>query len=188
MIRGFIFLSIIFIASSCKVSFDRDLRNSIESQGLNLKKIQYYNSQPIVLKRVLNQSEAKVASGEVRLEKGMYIQEIQIKRNTPGICDSLTEDGMYVRFEEGPGRVLLFQDNAYGDYQMKADKWDPKSVGAQTNYGYAEFYQTYRGEVTYDGEKFYTNSTLNKPKLKIKKKESNVISKDTRKASGVKVQ
>lgn len=184
---GLVAIATMILTSSCKVTFTRDLRSQIEAQGLNLKKIQYYNSQAIVLKRVLSTNETKVASGEVRLENGVNIEQIVIKKNTPGVCDSISGDLMYVRFEQGNDRLLVFKNNAYGDYEMKAERWDSKTVGANTNQGYAQFYELNKGEVNYEGKKFYTNTSLAKPKLKIKKKETNNVSVKRRKASGVKI-
>lgn len=187
-ISGLLAIGLMIIATSCKVTFTRDLRSQIEAQGLNPKKIQYYNSQAIVLKRVLSTSETKVASGEVRLENGMNVEQIEIKKNTPGILDSVSGDLMYIRFEQGANRYLVFKDNAYGEYELKADKWDPKTVGTQTTGGYAQFFELNKGEVSYEGKKYYTNTTINKPKLKIKKKETSKVAVKRRKATGVKVQ
>jgi hypothetical protein len=182
----FAFAFLLF-ATSCKVTFTGDLRSKIEAQGLDLKKIQYYNSQKIVLRRVLSTSDTRVTSGEVRLQNGLMVEEIQIKKNTPGVCDSLFKDGMFVRFEHEPGRFLVFKQGGYGEYEMKADKWDPKSVGTQNSEGYAQFLELNKGEVIYEGKKYFTNTTISRPKLKIKKTETSKFAKNSRKAAGVKV-
>lgn len=184
---GLLALGLMILTTSCKVTFTRSLRAQIEDQGLNLKKIQYYNSQPIVLKRVLSKSETTVTSGEVRLENGLNVEQIEIKKNTPGVLDSIAGEVMYIRFEQGPNRYIKFSDNAYGQYEMKAERWDPKSVGAQTNQGYAQFFELNKGEVMYEGKKYYTNTTLSKAKLKIKKKETSKVAVKRRRASGVRV-
>jgi hypothetical protein len=191
MIKNLSFIFIIsgaLLMTSCKVTFTEPLRTQIESNGLDLKKVQYYNSKTIVLKRVMATNEPKVTSGQVRMENGMMIEEIQIKKNTPGVIDSIGPGKVRIRFEQGAGRTLLFEPNIYGQYEMKADKWDSKSTGTQTGAGYAEFFQTYQGEVTYEGKKYYYNTSIGKPVLMIKKKESSKISKNTRKATGIKVQ
>jgi hypothetical protein len=185
---GVVFFTLLIVTSSCKVNFTSGLRAKIDAQGLDPYKIQYYNSQKILLRRVLSNSEAKVSSGEVRLQNGLFIEEIQIKKNTPGICDSLFPGGMLVRFEQGEGRFLMFTPNGYGDYELKADRWDPKAIGTQTSAGYAQFFELNKGEILYDGKKYFTNTTISKPKLKIKKIESSNFAKNKRKASGVKVQ
>jgi hypothetical protein len=185
---GAICLALLIFTSSCKVNFTSSLRAKIDAQGLDPYKIQYYNSKKIVLRRVLSNSEAKVSSGEVRLQNGLLVEEITIKKNTPGICDSIFPNALLVRFEQGEGRFLMFQQNGYGDYEMKADKWDPKVIGTQTSSGYAQFLELNKGEILYDGKKYFTNTTLSKPKLKIKKDESSNFAVNKRKASGVKVQ
>lgn len=187
-LSGGIFIAILVLASSCKVTFTEPVRSQIETNNLDLKKVQYYNSKTIVLKRVMSTNEPRVTSGKVSMENGVMIEEIQIKKNTPGIIDSLGKGEIRVRFEQGQGRTLLFAPNIYGHYELKADKWDAKSVGTQTGSGYAEFFQTYQGQVTYEGKKYYFNTAVAKPTLKIKKKESSKISKNTRRASGVRVE
>lgn len=176
----FFLAALLALTTSCKVTFTRDLRNKIETQGLDLKKIQYYNSSKITLRRILTNSETKVASGEVRLNNGVYIEEIEIKKNTPGICDSLMKDGMKVKFEQGEGRYLIFHANGYGEYQLTTGT----PSGNQNN---QQFYQTNNGEVIYEGKKYFIN-TMSRPKLKIKKKGSSEFNKKKRQASGVRVQ
>ncbi len=185
---GIFAIALLIFATSCKVTFTGDLRSKIEAQGLDLKKIQYYNSQSIVLRRVLSTSDTKVAGGEVRLQNGLMVEEIQIKKNTPGVCDSLFKNGMFVRFENEKGRFLLFTQGGYGEYEMKADRWDAQTLGTQTSAGYAQFLELNKGEVIYEGKKYFTNTTISRPKLKIKKTESSKFAKNSRKASGVKVQ
>ena len=187
-ISGILFIAIVILTSSCKVTFTEPVRTQIEANNLDLKKVQYYNSKAIILKRVIATNEQKVTSGQVRMENGVMIEEIQIKKNTPGVIDEIEPGKIRIRFEQGEGRTLLFEPNIYGQYELKADKWDSKSVGTQTNSGYAEFFQTYQGEVMYEGKKYYFNTAVAKPTLKIKKKGSSKISKNTRKASGIKVQ
>lgn len=42
----------------------------MEAKGVDLKKIQYYNSEAIVLLRKIKDEEIKVAEGKVRIENG----------------------------------------------------------------------------------------------------------------------
>lgn len=180
-------LSLLIFATSCKVTFTSDLRSKIEAQGLDMKKIQYYNSQKIVMRRVLTTSDTRVLAGEVRLMNGQRVEEIVIKKNTPGVCDSLWAEGLTVRFENEKGRFLVFHPAAYGEYNLKIDRFDPRSIGTNTSEGYVQFFELNKGEVMYDGNKYYVNTNIIHPKLKIKKTESSKFDKSSRKASGVRV-
>lgn len=179
-------IATLLFASSCKVTFTSDLRSKIEAQKLDLKKIQYYNSKTIVLQRILTTSDTRVASGEVRLQNGLQVEEIKIKKNTPGICDSLMADAVRIRFEAEKGRYLIFQMGAYGEYQLKSDRFDPNSPSNQKNSQEVnQFMELNKGEVIYEGKKYYVNITITPPKIKIKKTESSKFAKSSRKASGV---
>ncbi len=180
-----LFLGTLIFLSGCKVTFTRSIRSQIEAKGLELKKIQYYNSQKIVLKRVLTNKDANVTSGEVRLENGMYVEQVEIDKNTPGVVEEVREGALLIRFEEGENRTLLFEeDRAFGEYVLKTEKWDRNKSNSQ----YSEFFNLYNGEVMYDNKKYYINNSLSKPRLKIKKKESNNVTVDRRKAKGVLVE
>ena len=118
----FLCLSLVFF-SSCKVAFTDRIRNQVEAGGINLSKIQYYNSEKIVLKRTLSSKEVSVASGKVIVQNGEYVEIIKIKKNTPGICDSIQSKQLYIGFENGLKGGLAFaktSEQGVGNvYQLK---------------------------------------------------------------------
>ncbi len=177
---------LIILSASCKVEFTRTLRKQIEAKGLDLKKIQYYNSKPIMLKRDLSSAETKVTSGEGITEKGQSIEIIEIKKNTPGVCDKIFDDRMHIKFEIGNDRYLIFEEHLYtGFYQMKADKWDRSKALSGVNPSELSSFESFRGVVNYDGKTYYTNNYIIKPRLLIKKKESVKTVTKRRQAKGV---
>ena len=80
------FLAVVLMSfNSCKVIFTGGLRANIERQKLDMEKIQYYNSKSINLKRVVSERETDVIEGKVTIMNGQMIEEIEIKKNTPGV-------------------------------------------------------------------------------------------------------
>ncbi|MBN4051878.1 hypothetical protein JYT53_00085 [Cytophagaceae bacterium AH-315-L13] len=152
---------------SCKVEFTNTLRTQIESRGLEISKIQFYNSKEIILERELSSKEAQITSGEIILEQGKIIERIIIKKETPGICDSLFSEGLRIRFEQGNKTYLIFSDKGYSgsNYSLSADKWKTNNELEQPVVVY------YSGILNYGGFTYTTNSFANKPILLVKKKE-----------------
>lgn len=110
--KNSIFLFIAAIAfSSCsqKIYFTKETKEKLEAKGVDLQKIQFYNSEPIVLLREVKDEEIKIASGKVRFENGRNVEEIIVKRNTPGIfAEANTNDAIMIKFENGENKILPF--------------------------------------------------------------------------------
>lgn len=134
MIKNLLFFALIFTTISCKVTFTQRIRNQAENSKIDLSKIQFYNSDKIILKRSLSSDEVKVASGQITIENGKYIEVIRILKNTPGKCTVTANNQLQINFEDGSNRTFLFQnDNALspkGIYELKPD--DCKLVKKET--------------------------------------------------------
>ena len=171
--------------ASCKSEFTSELRKTVESKGINLKKIQYYNSETIELKRIMTSKETKTSDGDIVMEEGRKIEMIIIEKGTMGTCESSTGNSLVVRFEPGQGNVLTFKSRGgLGYYELFTQ--DPKKdVDDETN---DMFWSNTYGKVQYGGKEFMTTSTFGRPKLMIKKKDSKKTQIKKRKASGMKVQ
>ena len=156
-----------FSFSSCKVLLTGSIKTNLEKQGLDLEKIQYYNESKIILKRVVSSKESEVISGKVTMQNGQMIEEIEIKKNTPGIMVDSKENEIHIRFEPGnqKGNFLVFELQEYDFYGLKDNK----------------------GRVNYHDAIYSTKYKLLPPGLQIEKKSSRAFSYDKRKAQGVKV-
>lgn len=190
-------LLLIPLFTSCKVHFTHGIKEELQSNDVDLKKIQYYNSNDIELKRFISKSETKVASGEVQTNQGRYIEIIRIDKNTPGICDSVGDEELFIRFERGEGKVLRFKrdDSVDDHYVLHADEWDPDEIDREnipslegsTNYA-AVGENEYTGKIQYGGHTYYTRNYEEKPKLKIKKTETSTTETETREVEGIEVE
>tara|TARA_B100001093_G_scaffold408404_1_gene397236 strand:- start:662 stop:1180 length:519 start_codon:yes stop_codon:yes gene_type:complete len=163
-----LFLSIIILSfSSCKVSFNGSLKVNLEKQELELEKIQYYNSKTIILKRVVSSNETEVLSGKVTLQNGQMIEEIEIKKNTPGIMVNSSLNEMHIKFEPGnqKGNFLVFELSSDKRFVLRNQK----------------------GKVNYHDAIYRSNGESAYAELLIKKKSSRAVTYNKRKAKGVKV-
>ncbi len=158
MVKNFFMLATAFILllvlDSCsnKVLYTREIRNNLIENQLKEFEVQYYNSGKIVLKRNLTYAETQIARGQIKLENGQYIEEIVIKKNTPGVAIDQGKDYLNVSFESGENRHLVFKCNPDGYYQLSALSWKDKY-----------------GKVNYDTTVYYMNAASGKALLKVEK-------------------
>ena len=110
------FLIISLSACSPKILFTYDIKQRLDYEGLELEKVQFYNSRKIVLERILPHKGSVVAGGKIRFENGKMIEQVVVKRNTPGICEFRNDNEMDISFENGEGRYLKFKVDKYQDF------------------------------------------------------------------------
>ncbi len=136
------------VLSSCSTRlsyFTQDLYERERWSEEELKKIQFYVSQNIVLKRQLTEGSSEIVSGKIKIEDGREIEEIVIPKGTPGaLVLNPKSDRLGISFEEGrDNRYLMFGHSPKNNdrYVLLASEW--KRSG---------------GEVTYDGKTYRVDS------------------------------
>ncbi len=170
-------IATILTITSCskKIPFTSSVRNKLERIGVDIKDLQYYNSNEIILRRQIDSSKVKIASGVVKYENGKYIEEIIFKKNTPGICDAIKDDKrISVSFENGVDNNLTFGD-------MNA------SMGKYYVLGSKEW-KNYKSETIYNGVKYDIHTPYGVPYLTIKNQKVLKEDKDSRVAKGRKIE
>jgi hypothetical protein len=102
--------------SNCKTPFTTNLRADFARNDIKLNKIQFYNSERIVLERVITkQQKNTTTNGQVIYRNGKLIEYVIIPVNTPGICINAKDETLYVSFESSDDLFLpfLLRRNAY---------------------------------------------------------------------------
>jgi hypothetical protein len=187
-------LMIVVLFSSCRVLFTEQLRQKAENQKIDLTKIQFYNSDKIVLTRTLASSEVSLASGKVTFENGIYTEIIKIKKNTRGKCDMVGSNILNISFEVGNNRSLVFENN-FNNYQLKPTnskivKRTYTTLNSNSGKGQPITQQAVKNinecTLNYDGKVYQTELEI-MPKLLIKKRQINKNKTSVRTAKGVKV-
>jgi acid phosphatase class B len=120
--KKLIFLLIpIFLLSACKtyVPFTNKLKTDNNWNESELKQIQFYLSNTITLHRQLGNSETKIESGIIKTVDGKKVEEVIIKKGTPGVVSNLVDKTkMTVSFEIDDNHFLTF-----GSYQNRAGRY-----------------------------------------------------------------
>lgn len=139
-----------------------------------LKRIQFYLSEPIVLTRELRGGRTEVISGEIKMLNGQKVEQVVIPKGTPGtVLFTPDRERLAVSFESrGNGRYLIFGPNPTMNnlYTLRASDWRRRSA-----------------VVTYDGRKWRTGESAALATLLVDLKEVGQVSVRSRTASGRRV-
>ncbi|MEM6964170.1 MAG: hypothetical protein AAF573_05340 [Bacteroidota bacterium] len=122
----------IFLMSSCKTKltpFTQQLYEEQQWTDEELKRIQFYISEDIVLFRELRKGDSRIVSGEIKIRNGRKVDEVVIKKGTPGVLlFRPNEDKFAISFEEGNDeRYLVFgpsrKRGRNGKYGLLSKDW-----------------------------------------------------------------
>lgn len=97
--------------SSCSTNrmlFTVDTKKQVEGANIQLTKVQFYNSEEIILVRQLSKEDIGVDKGRIKIQNGRQVEEIIIPRNTPGICELYDERTIKISFEKGKDNAIAF--------------------------------------------------------------------------------
>lgn len=166
----------LFFTFSCSknlVSFTSNLMKENSFKESDLKEIQFYLSKDVVLNRQLGKTESTIEDGEIRVIQGKRVEEIIVKKGTPGIFGGLTSSGNFkIYFDQGDQDYLSFGPNPKrsGNYVLLGQNWDSK-----------------KGIVHYGGKKYYTPTYSSYAHLEVDMNKWVQVDKKRKKAKGVTV-
>jgi hypothetical protein len=133
---------IAFIAScSPKVPFTQGIRDKYKLNESELKSLQFYTSDVIVLKRgEMGEKSKETSEGTLTIKGGNKVDKIIIKAGTPCIVDQVYDGNrISVVFEDGKNKYLVFGSlndrNGYYTLQMLNE-----NNRATINYGEKLYY------------------------------------------------
>ena len=95
------------------VPFTKDLRQRLEKENIDLKQVQFYIDQKLILARNLGDQKTVVNSGVVKLENGKFINEVIVPAFTPGVCESTENDRLLISFEKGNNNIAFGPGSGY---------------------------------------------------------------------------
>ena len=163
--------------SSCSPTLTPFTKRLYEEQRWSepeLKRIQFYVSDDIVLRRQISGGSSDIISGEIKIVNGREVEEVVVRRGTPGVfLFSPKEERFAVSFEDGgKDRFLVFGPNpkAGGRFVLLASEWNRRI-----------------GTVSYEGRKFTVESTSAFSSLMVDLKKINKTSVNSRTAGGRKI-
>ncbi len=154
--------------------FTERMYNENRFTEVDLKKIQFYLSEDIVMRREFSSSDARIEGGSIRMIGGRQIEEVVIPRGTPGVFLFMPKQNRLAISFEGRGdeRFLMFGPNpkANGRFVLLASDWDRR-----------------QGTVTYEGRRFQVDASSAWAGLMVDLKRMNRTDVSSRTATGRRV-
>jgi hypothetical protein len=144
--RPIFLLTILVLLSSCSSNlkpFTQRVYNDFNWTDSEIESIQFYISEDIRLWRDSGGEASTIKNGKVRVVDGREIEEVIIKKGTPGVVVfSPKENRFAVSFNDDDEAYLMFGPNekANGRYVLLAKEWKNR-----------------RGKVTYNGVVYNTD-------------------------------
>lgn len=137
-----------------------------------LKKVQFYLSSDIIIQRKLGNESSTIENGKVRIVNGERIEEVIIRKGTPGILVNTANNNIGISFEDGDDKYLMFGANKGkgGRYYLLASDWKNNV-----------------GKVTYEGKTYFCTPESGKAFLTLDMKKLHQLEKDQRTAKGRKI-
>lgn len=146
-IRFLTMITLFGVFSSCSPEL-RPFTTQMMKEGnwddADLKKIQFYLSEDIVISRVLSRGDSEIQSGKIKIIKGEKVEEVRIRRGTPGVfLFRSNSENFAVGFDAASDqRYLMFGPNPKrrGTYVLLASEWKDR-----------------QGKVRFDDKFYFTN-------------------------------
>ncbi len=141
----YLLLLVSLAATSCTSAlqpFTATDKNKLGLKEEQLRKVQFYLSGDITLQREVTEGSAtEIEEGKITIVDGKEVEQIVIKRGTPGVLEYFPGDTrMGISFEVGEGRYLMFGINPDkdGKYYLLASKWKRDRYGKTGTVNYAK--------------------------------------------------
>jgi hypothetical protein len=128
--------------TSCdkKIYFTSNVRSKVESKNIDLKKLQYFIDNDVLLSREILSDNTSVAAGNVIFKNGKCYETIRLRANTKGICTAVYPNRLYIAFETGDNKNITFSI--------------PKSAGSRDVYQMVneDMYRNHSSTIKYEGK------------------------------------
>ena len=121
------------------VPFTKDLQARLERNNIDVRQVQFYVDQKLILSRYLDNDKTQVSSGKVRLENGKYINEVIINPFTPGVCEDVSNGNLMISFEKGSSDLGFGLGSGYTANQYVLYGYDWRNGTAVVNFDNNKF-------------------------------------------------
>lgn len=134
----------VMVMSSCSKRLTYFTQNLYEEQNWSpaeLKQIQFYLSQDIELYRIVSGGASKIEDGQIKLEDKRKVDQVLIKRGTPGTFIFSPKENRYAVSFDNSGAYLMFGPGkkTSGRYVLRAKEWKARGQGGLITYGEEEY-------------------------------------------------
>lgn len=107
------------------IPFTRDLYNRLRQANQDIRKLQFFVDQTIILSRGTSQDKLFIDRGKLVNQSGMNENKIELPALTPGIVELIEPDGMRISFESANNNIK-FINNKYSPefFIFSGNNWE----------------------------------------------------------------
>ena len=161
--------------SSCSPTlspFTQRLYEENDWSESELKRVQFYLSNDIILRRQASNSSSRIEEGAIRVRNGRRVEEVVIQKGTPGILLFMPKEQRFAVSFEDNDKYLMFGPNPKaGDrYVLLASDWNNR-----------------QGKVSYGNGKYWVDANNGIASLMVDLKRARNTSVKSRTAEGRKI-
>ncbi|MFY8128526.1 MAG: hypothetical protein ACOVMM_09110 [Chitinophagaceae bacterium] len=114
------------------IPFTRELYYRLKERNLDIRKLQFFIDQTIVLSRGTDNGNLDIQGGKIVNKYGINENKIELLALTPGIVEAIEPDGLRVSFEQGSN--LKFINNAFSPVHFIFSGANWSNGTAEVNY------------------------------------------------------
>lgn len=164
------------VACSPKLTpFTQRLQDENKWSESELKSIQFYLSDDLVLSRDVVRGNSEIVSGEIKIVEGRQVEQVYIRKRTPGVILFMPKENRFaVSFDANDDRrYIIFGPNpkAGSRYTIMASEWDRNN-----------------GRVTYEGREWRVSSRNAYTAIMVDLRKMRKVSTRSEKATGRRVE
>ena len=121
--------------------YTQDLSEQYRWSENELKRIQFYVSEDIVLYKSKKGGRSKIEDGKIEIKSNRQTDKIVIKKGTPGTLIFTPKEDRYAVSFDNSGSHLMFGPSKknYGRFTLLAKEWKDKRNQGIVSYGNAEY-------------------------------------------------
>lgn len=171
---GLLFITGLLL-SSCSpklTPFTQRMYDDFSWSESDLKKIQFYLSDDIILRREKGADDSRISDGKIRVKDGRRVEEVVFKKGTPGVVIFTPKENRFAVSFDRSDNYLIFGPSKKngGRYSLRAKDWEKRY-----------------GRITYDGGTYYTDANSAFTTLMVDIKKANKVDYNSERVSGRKV-
>lgn len=129
--------------SSCSPTlspFTQRLYEENDWSESELKRVQFYLSKDIVLRREASRASSRIEEGTIKIRDGQKVEEVVIRSGTPGVLVFMPKENRFAISFEDDNKFLMFGPNPKaGDrYVLLASDWNNRQ--GKVSYGDGKYW------------------------------------------------
>lgn len=113
------------VETDVMIPFTRELYNRLRAANQDIRKLQFFVDQTIILSRGTSQDKLYIDQGKLVNQSGMNENKIELPALTPGVVELIEPDGMRVSFESANNNIK-FINNKYSPefFIFSGNNWE----------------------------------------------------------------